>query len=139
VKEYPDRREWELAGHEVTRLLIDYRFTIEVWWYHERCDHTLRLTIGAPFWDFRSGNETWVNPEDPNTVAPALAVLHKPTQTLRAFRGGRLILTLSDGTEIVVEKDPHYEAWEASGTGDLSDVLLLCSPHEGPPWREGAV
>jgi hypothetical protein len=29
-----------------------------------------------------------------------------------------------------------HESWEATGKGELSDILFLCSPQEGPPWRD---
>jgi hypothetical protein len=137
MTEYPDRRVWRLGGHEVTRLIFDYQFAVQIWWRDEsRGDSDVTVTIGVPFTIRVANREQRVDPEDTATISPALHVLHKAVETLSAFRSGRLLLRFAGGVEIAVEKHPDYEAWEASGTGLLSDVRLLCSAHEGPPWRE---
>jgi hypothetical protein len=134
--EYSDRRMWELGGHEVTRLLIDYRFALQVWWLEDAVDHDLILTIGVPFRIRMEGRERLIDPEVTTSLASTLPVLHKRVETLTVFRDGRLVLRFCDGAEIEVEKHAQHESWEAEGSGRLSDVVMLCSPHDGPPWKE---
>ncbi len=131
--EYADRRVWNLESHEVTYLHIDYRFAFDCW----RADNTqLSVTIETLF-TIRYPDRTVIcEPENVDSVKEAIAILHKPLSMLTAYRDGRLLVAFSDGTELHVSKHPQYEAWQAQGKGELEDVALLCTPHEGPPWKE---
>jgi hypothetical protein len=135
MQEFDDRRVWALGGHEVTRLCLDYGFTIEIWWHEEASpDNSVTIRIGNRFVLHHRGDQIEVNPEQIDTVAPALTVLHQPVESLTVYRDGRLVLRMADGDEIIVDKDAHYESWEMHGTGNLADVEMLCSPHDGSPW-----
>jgi uncharacterized protein DUF6188 len=137
MTEYPDRRVWRLGGHEVTQLLIDYRFAFQIWWRDDAsADNEATVVIGMPF-VLRSGHDVHeMDPEATASVAPALMILHKPVESLSAYRNGRLVVAFANDVEIVVEKQAQHESWEARGCGILSDLQLLCSPHHGPPWSE---
>jgi len=136
MTEYADRRVWNLEGHDVTYLHIDYRFAFDCWWLYNKTNNSLSVTIEAPF-ELRYLDQTVICvPEDVSTVKEAISILHKPISFLTAFRDGRLLVTFSDGTELEVAKIPRYESWEAQGEGELADLALLCTAHEGPPWRE---
>lgn len=133
MMENDDRREWNLEGQEVTYLHIDFRFAFECWWPR---DNLLTVIIESPF-EFRHLGRTVVcKPEDVNSLTEVISILHKPLSAFTAFRDGRLLVTFSDGAEIFVAKDPQYESWEAEGKGELADLSLLCTPHEGSPWGE---
>lgn len=131
--EHADRRVWDIEGHEVTYLHIDYRFAFDCWC--TKNDY-LSVSIGTPF-TLRDGDRTIVcEPEDVNSVKEALSILHKPVSTLTAFRDGRLLIIFADATELEVPKHSKYESWEARGEGQLQDLRLLCTSHDGPPWIE---
>jgi hypothetical protein len=135
MQEFDDRRVWALGGHEITRLYLDYRFGIVIWWDEDAApDNSVTIQIGNRFVLHRRGEEIEVNPEQIDTVAPAILILHQPVDSLAVYRDGRLVLRMINGDEIVVEKDWYYESWETDGTGKLANIKMLCSPHEGSPW-----
>ncbi|MBS0263833.1 MAG: hypothetical protein JSS02_17985 [Planctomycetes bacterium] len=135
MQEFDDRRVWALDGHEITRLSLDYRFSIEIWWREEAThDNRVTVTISNRFVLHRLGQQIEVNPEQPQTVGSALSVLYQPVDSLTVYRDGRLVLRMLSGDEIVVEKDWNYESWEANGTGTLADIQMVCSPPERSPW-----
>jgi hypothetical protein len=135
MQEFDDRRVWALGGHEITRLCLDYRFTIEIWWHEEASpDNQVTIQIANQFVVHRRGEQFKVNPQQIATVAPALHILHQPVESLTAFRDGRLILRMCNKDEIAVEKDSQFESWETHGTGMLADAKMLCSPHDSSPW-----
>lgn len=136
MTQYPDRREWSFGGHEITRLLIDYRFEIEVWWGTGDQDSTARFTIEAPFL-LRGEVEQTCDPAQTDSLAPALRLLHLPVECVAAYRDGLLVIRCTDGTELRVPKrDDGYETWQTYGSGELHDIAMLCSGHDGPPWWE---
>lgn len=135
MHDYGDRRAWKLDDHEITRLCLDYRFTIEIWWHEDASpDNRVTIQIANRFVLRHRGQQIDVDPERIDTVSPALHILHRAVDSLTAYRDGRLVLRMSDGDEIVVERDAYYESWETRGTGKLADIEMLCSPHKGPPW-----
>ena len=137
LQEFEDRRVWALDGQEVTRLCLDYRFTIEIWWREgDGPDNSVSIAIGTPFVVLRDGEEFNVVPERVNSLSPALDILHKAVDSLTAYRDGRLVLLFADATEIRVDKHPIYESWATHGRGKLEGIGMLCSGHEGSPWGE---
>jgi len=133
MTEYADRRVWDLEGHEVTYLHIDYRFAFDCWWAER---NQVIVTIEAPFEVRYPEKSVICQPDDVDSLKEAISILHRPLAFLGAFRDGRLLVVFSDGTEIHVAKNPHFDAWEVKGEGELADLALLCSPHSGPPWKE---
>jgi hypothetical protein len=136
---YSNRREWDLDGHEITYLHIDYRFGFDCWWHVEEPEHEnlLSVTIEMPFTLELATGIVECEPADTDTLGPALSILHKSLSKFIAFEDGTMEAVFSDGTKVRVSKHQQYESWEAHGEGELKDVALLCSPHEGPPWRQG--
>jgi hypothetical protein len=132
LAEYPDRRVWAFEDLEVTRLCIDYSFLLLM----SGRDGDLTLNIHAPF-RYRKGERVCeAEGEKFDTVAPVLDVLHKSVSRLVVWQNGDLSVEFSDETEITVTKDWQYESWETTANGGLSSLAMLCSPHEGPPWRD---
>ena len=135
LREFDDRRVWSLESREVTGLYLDYRFTIDIWWGEkDLTESSVSIQIGNRFLLRRGGKYFEVNPEQIDTVAPALSILHQPVDSLMAYRDGRLIIRMNCGDQIVVEKDSRYESRETHGTGRLAGIGMLCSPHPGSPW-----
>ncbi|HEX2869507.1 MAG TPA: DUF6188 family protein [Ignavibacteriales bacterium] len=131
-----DKRIWELNGHEVTRLLIDNHFTIQVWWTDKNIVSEALITIETPFTLSLNNIDIECNPEDGTGIAEALSVLHKEADSISASRSGELNISFKDGTGIIVGKHEYYESWSTQGKGELSEMNMLCSPHDGPPWKE---
>ena len=111
--QYPDCRVWILAGHEVTRLIVDYAFTIEAWWSsNENGNNSVTITIENTFTLKSDGKIMKFEPEQKETLGPALMILHRPMETLTAFRNGCLAIRFTDNSELAVEKDDSYEFME---------------------------
>ena len=126
-----ESREWALGDLEVTFLHFDYRFTLEMW----SDDRSLSIVFGAPFLlRLPAGEETTFDPEKNDTLGPLLSLLHRPVSTFSASSNGQCVLRFADGTELRGQPHPHFEAWEACGTGGLKSVGLLCGPGGGAPW-----
>jgi Family of unknown function (DUF6188) len=134
--EYPDRRVWRLDGHEVTRLLVDYAFTIVIWWRSQKSDNSVTIVLERPFILKRVEQVKHFTPEQKDTLGPALNILHQPIESLTAFCNGRLVLRFTDTSELITEKDDSYESWNTFGSGEFAQIGMLCSPHDGPPWKK---
>ncbi len=52
-----DHRAWHLYGHPITRLLIDYRFTVESWLRTGGIESTLGIVFEMLFTYFERGNQ----------------------------------------------------------------------------------
>ena len=129
--EYPDRRVWAFEDLEVTRLCINYSFLLLM----SGQDGDFSLTIHAPF-RYRLGERVYeAEAEKIESIAPVLEILHKRVNQLVVWRNGDLAVEFSDQSEIAVTKDWQYESWETTAEGALLSLGMLCSPHEGPPWR----
>jgi len=133
LTEYTDRRVWDIGDHKVTYLHIDSRFAFDCWWAE---NNQLSVIIETLFTIRYTDRTVICKPEVINSVKEAVSILHKPLSMLTAYRDGRLLVTFSDGTELHVSKHPKYESWQAQGKGELDDLALLCTGHEGPPWTE---
>jgi len=130
-----ERREWDIKGHEVTQLAFHYGFTIHVWWRDSsEVDNELFVVVETPF-RLRVGSQEWAcTPGDPTTMCASLQLLHKPLRRLIADSAGRLEMHFETDIELIAERDAEYEAWEATGKGELASIRLLCTAHDGPPW-----
>jgi hypothetical protein len=124
-------REWDLKGLEVTFLHFDYRFIVDTW----SAERSLSIIFGSTLILSVSGCEDRVfDPEHNETLGPLLLLLHRPVTSFKASSDGRCVLRFADGTELRGVPHPQYEAWEASGTGGLDGISLLCGPGGGSPW-----
>lgn len=136
IVEYPDRRVWRLDGHEVTQLIVNYAFTIVIWWRDQKSDNSVTIVLEQPFSVKRDDHTQDFDPEQTGTLCNALDILYQPVESLTAFRNGRLVLRFTDTSELISEKDDSYESWHIFGTGEYAQIGMLCSPHGGPPWGE---
>ena len=129
LKEFPDKREWNLFGFTLTRLCFDYQTTLLI----ATSQSTLTVIIETPFTLCRGSLSMVIN--DPQVAMLEMgALLHKPVSSLTAFRNGMLVIKFVEGMEIEVQKNEQYESWQTFGDGDVADIGMLCSPHEGSPW-----
>ena len=128
--EFPDRRVWDLKWFTLDQICLDYRVTLLL----AQPQSSVTVIIETPFilrLDLRSVR---IVPDQILSTVPMLPLLHQTLVALTAFRDGRLLLQFEEGTEIEVQKDAQYEAWETYGDGETADVGMLCSGHEGSPW-----
>lgn len=134
-RDYPDHREWTLDNYEVNFIHLDYRFGFDLLGF-KASNGYLRVVVEVPF-VLRDGNrETRFEPEDVTTIGGALQILHKLAYKVAVYHSGKLEVTFQDGLLLYVDKHEQYESWKAHGEGELADIVFLCSPHPGPPWRE---
>ena len=130
LTKFPDRRVWDLSGHLLEQIVLDYAVTLLV---AER-NNSISVVIENVF-ELRENERTsTINPEDAQTVVPLLAYLHKPVSAVTAFQNGDLLIGFASGAEIAVSKDDQYESWNSFGSGEITGADMLCSPHPGAPW-----
>jgi hypothetical protein len=127
----PEWREWDLKGLEVTFLHFDYRFTVDVW----SAERSLSIIFGSTFTLSLCGCEDCVFELEQNEkLGPLLLLLHRAVSSFKASSDGRCVLRFADGSELRGLPHPQFEGWEASGSGGLDGVSLLCAPGGGSPW-----
>jgi Family of unknown function (DUF6188) len=109
-----------IKGCTVSRILIDFRFGLELIELEEPAGVT-SFYIGCPFSYCDADGRTWIlDPEGPRpALAPALALFGQAAERVVVHEGGKLEMAFNDGSILVVEPDPKYEAWEASGAWGL--------------------
>jgi len=116
---------------EVTFLHFDYRFTVDM----ASGDRSLSIIFECPFsMRLPSGEERSFDPEENETLGPLLSLLHRPVSTFLASSNGLCVLRFRDGTELRGQPHPQFESWEATGTGELERIGLLCGPGGDSPW-----
>ena len=131
MHELTEWREWTLSGLDVTYLHFDYRFTLDIW----SAERSLHITFESEFILSVSNNEDQIfDPEMNEMLGPLLFLLHRPVSSFKASFDGRCVLQFEDGTEIRGKPHPRFESWEATGTGSLIGIALLCGAGGGSPW-----
>jgi hypothetical protein len=133
--DYPDKLEWALERFEVSYIHLDHRFGFDLLGFDGSSGY-LKVVVNVPFVLSDGRNGVLFDPEDVNKISGALTILHKLARKLTVYRDGALEVDFQDGVRLRVEKHAQYESWEMQGEGELQDVTFLCSPHDGPPWRE---
>jgi hypothetical protein len=128
------QQQWDLTGRCITQLVFDPGAVRLATWHLEG---EAEIRLGVPF-HLRQpdGSEYVLDPEQTATLSPVFGLLQEPLRNLTAFRSGGLHVAFENGTTIVIEPHPAYEAWEASGSGDLMGVAYLCGPDGGSPWGQ---
>jgi hypothetical protein len=122
--EQEDQLHLYVTGREITRLLIDYQLTLQVWIPKD----TLEIKLATNF-VFTSGQASYViNPENRTDICRALTILHQELNTVTATNHGRLTITFQSGDQIISEPDEAYEAWSLC---DSSGLLVIARPSGG--------
>jgi hypothetical protein len=80
------------------------------------------------------GRELTIDPDRSETVVPLLGLLGRELRTIHVTRQGQLTAAFGDGSSLVVEPHPTYEAWEATGDGELEEMKYLCGSPGESPW-----
>ena len=140
--EFPDRREWDLSGYAVEWIQLSYQVRLLMARSpgpldHKtmlRSNHSVTVAVETAF-TVRVGSRTdQVIPENVLSTVPVLPLLHQSVASLTAFRSGTLLLKFEDSTELEVQQDDHYESWHTWGEGELADIGMEATGHEGSPW-----
>ena len=113
-----------LAGREVARLVLDYRLTLQFL----GGDDDLDLAIATPFAVVDEGRTDLVDPEQPESLGPALTLLRRVVESVIVREDGGLELAFTHGPRLSVPPDPNYEAWESTSS---SGAKLVCLPGGG--------
>ena len=131
--ESPDEHHWMLLDHRVTQLVFDARaFRMQTW----SLDSSLEIRLAAPF-TFVSprGGERRLDPEQTEGLAPVLALLRRPVQSLTVTRAGDLVVELADGAALRVAPSARVEAWEVVGAGSMEGMGYRCRMDGRAPWE----
>ncbi len=132
LTEFPDRRVWDLSGFTLDRICLDYQVRLLI----ANANSSVNIIIETSLTLRVGARREQIDPEHVLTTAPLLPLLHQPAASLAAFRDGRLRLKFEQGAEVEALKDEQYESWETHGDGELDDINMSVTPHEGPPWYE---
>ena len=130
--ESPGEHHWVLIDHRVTELMVAIASVALRTW---SLDASAELTISAPFTlHVPSGAERAVDPQQSETLAPALALLRRYLRSVTITRAGELRADLSDGYALTVPPHPRLEAWVIQGGGALEGMAYRCPAGGGMPW-----
>jgi hypothetical protein len=130
--ESPDEHHLVLLDTRLTQLAVDAReLRLQTW----SLDASLDIRIAAPF-TLRTGEGAprTLDPQAPETLAPALALLQRPVRSLTMTVGGELVVVVGDG-ELRVRPHGLRGAWEVQGAGALEGLLYRSAPGGGAPWE----
>jgi len=119
--EYGDHWVVPLHGKTVTRCFVDSAFGIELW----DGDSTTTIRLEGPFIYREHGTEQLLSPEHPAALGPVLATVGKTVTAVHAGKDGCLAVHFADGSNLSIEPDATYEAWEIVGSAGLR---VLCAP-----------
>lgn len=124
------------AGREVTRVSVDWAFTLHLW---SQEDGDAEVRIEAPF-AVRSGlGERRYDPGGPrDLLGDALSLFGRTVQRAACFDDGALQIVFADGTTLTqAGRDDGYEAWTVRGPGEL---LIVSSGHRSlTTWGASAL
>jgi hypothetical protein len=129
--ESPDEHHWVLLDYRIAQLAADASSVRLLAWSLEA---SLELRLASPFVLHTSaGGERRLDPEQPETLAPLLALLRRPLSSLTITRAGELTLRLGDGTTLAAPASARRDAWDVSGGGALEGMAYRAAGG-GPPW-----
>ena len=126
-----DEHHWMLLDHRVTQLVFDVRsLRIQTW----SLDSSVEIRVAGPF-SFVSprGGERRLEPAQTEGLAPVLAILRRPVQSLTIARSGELVVELGDGAALRVP--PAADAWEVVGAGSMEGMSYRSRPDGRAPWE----
>jgi hypothetical protein len=114
---------WLLAmdGGRVQRIEIDFRLGLL---FGDKAEMA-SLYIETPCYLRCEGRDIRLIPDEPCSLAPALALFNAEVADVSIQRTGHLTAMLKDGRSLEVDPNEQYEAWQISSTNGF---LLVCSP-----------
>jgi hypothetical protein len=100
-----------VEGLSIARCVVDHAFSLEAF----RDNDVVTLRIEGPFTVTENGVKHLLDPNEPTTLGPAIALVRAVARRARASAEGRLYVMFDDGREINVEPNQNFEAWETIG------------------------
>jgi hypothetical protein len=89
-----------IVGREVTRCLVDYAFSLELW----EPDYLFTIRVSGEFFFTEKGKIIFLSPElPPQGLGPALSMLHQTIASAIAYKAGRLEVRFINGSYFSVE------------------------------------
>lgn len=107
VVEQDEYYELPRHGDAVGRCCWDYQFRIQLL----QSDDKLEVEIGGRFLLKRGDQLTEFDAQQPEGLGPALTLMGKEIDVIRAFKDGSLEISFEDGVVLTAPPDPDYEAW----------------------------
>lgn len=124
--ESEDEHHWVLLEHRITELSLTARTVrIRTW----SLDGSLEVSLASPFMlRLASGATKTLDPARPESLAPLLAFVGTPVQSITVTRAGDAAVELGDGASIEAGRDPRNISWELLGGGVLEGLGYRCEP-----------
>jgi hypothetical protein len=119
LTERGDRWLLPVAGQQITRCCADYAAVLLL------LENGVEFSIEAEFLlILPTGQHHALNPEADYglALAPILGTRRRNVAQGAAFKDGRLVLDIDDGSRIEVPADHKYESWNLTGPGGLMIV-----------------
>lgn len=99
-----------LEGLSVARCVIDHAFSLEAF-----CgDGVVTLRIEGPFTINEKGESHTLDPNEPASLGPAVALVRSLIRRARTSAEGRLLIAFEGGRDVAVGPNDDFEAWELS-------------------------
>jgi hypothetical protein len=114
------RYELPLAGRVISQCLVDFAFSLAIF----GDDHDSFLRIEEAFTLDRGESSVRLNPGEPSSLGPALALHNKLVTSAHVSQGGALVVSFSDNTRLKVRPNATYEAWEFNASTGLKVVCM---------------
>ena len=130
--ESEEEHHWVLLEHIVTELAVDqHALRIRTW----SLDGSVEVRLASTFALRQPNGARRMDPAEPETLGPVLALVGAAIRSLTIRRDGTLELELGDGRVVAAGPDARIEAWQAQGGGVLEGMAYRCPPRGGVPWE----
>ena len=130
--ESPEEHHWVLLEHGITEITVyQHALRIRTW----SLDGSTEVLLAGPFTLRGPNGERRMNPAEPETLGPVLALVGAAIRSLTIRRDGALELQLGDGSVVAAPPDPRADAWRVQGGGVLEGMAYRCPAGGGVPWE----
>jgi len=122
IIEKEDKYILPLEGKTVFQCRIDNQFSIMV---SDEKDPEIAIRIAGDFLLIEKGKEQKFSIENYKEIGPVFQIFLKDINTAYAYKKGKLELNFTDGSQLWINPQQHYEAWEIYGNDGLLIVSTL--------------
>jgi uncharacterized protein DUF6188 len=121
-----ENHSWRVAFNNgtVQQIKIDFRLGLLLTDGNDAAE----LCIGTPFRLINLGTTLSCIPENPESLAPVLALARKKVIEITIQNSGHMTIFFEFGSSLEVDPDDSYEAWEIGGS---TGFLFVCRPGTG--------
>lgn len=130
--ESTDEHHWVLLEHKITEVTVYQRaLRLRTW----SLDGSAEVLLSSAFALRLPNGERRMDPAEPETLAPMLALVGAAIRSLTIRRDGALELELGDGRVVSAGPDPRVDAWQVQGGGVLEGMAYRSPAGGGVPWE----